>query len=369
MYHIIHYAIPWICIPIRKLLRSLCPTAKQRNMYSYKHIIIYSIRDDCRHYRGEQKFQYVTCIYNICSLFIIWIHRPWTLNTGDWLTHSTNYRFSILWTLGLKVLILIILLRSRSIFLDFVLGKFGHDLIDDYLKTLNDFKKLTIPSVAQVFFTLGLQAMAENFRRFVHPTQAFPYMVFRLLDTDHDGFVAMCKQFKAKQQSCHCCVDIDFTSCLLEFIDVTTPDRARYSEKAVKDFLFDLSVHAPISSDLVECLHGFSQHVVHRWRGVRPSDPTAQERTLWTLITKAFGRFKKWMWDRFGDRHSGHRLFRFGTTSSNQYSKKTSLPQTLVGPVDDNVDAPVIDLLKEDQGQKSNSRRVRPCQFKKWTDW
>ncbi|CAK9029044.1 Uncharacterized protein SCF082_LOCUS18618 [Durusdinium trenchii] len=37
--------------------------------------------------------------------------------------------------------------RSRSIFLDFVLGKFGHDLIDDYLKTLNDFKKLTIPSV------------------------------------------------------------------------------------------------------------------------------------------------------------------------------------------------------------------------------
>ena len=213
-------------------------------------------------------------------------------------------------------------LRSSSTFLSFVSGQFGQGLIDDYLATLKDFPHLGIPAVAQTFFQLAIQAMAENWRRFTLPTMSFPYTMFRLLDCELDQFREEFERLKAKKDMCCQCADLEFSTPLLSWINVSTPEAAQRSMHAVQRFLRHMSLQAPISSDLVECLHGWTQHLLHRWRGVKPSDAVAQERAMFTLITRSFGRFKKWMWERHGDQKSGYRLYRYGKASCNQYSQE-----------------------------------------------
>ena len=193
------------------------------------------------------------------------------------------------------------------------------------MASLRNFIQLRIPSVAREFFVMAIGGVAENWRRFVLPAQSFPYLLFNLLGCDLDGFIAKCKEFKAAQLRCPQCIDCEFTAAILDFIRLDTTESASYSMQIVQQFLEDVACLSPISSDLVECQHGYSQHLLHRWRGCKPSDGVAQERVLWATISKSWSQFKKFMWDKFGDHHSGYRLYRFGKASSNQYSSRSSL--------------------------------------------
>lgn len=108
---------------------------------------------------------------------------------------------------------------------------------------------------------------------------------------------------------------------------------ADFCEKVIKlqKLLNDMAIFCPLSSDLVECLHGFSQNLLHRWRGTKPSDPVAAERLLFALVTRSFGRFRAWLWDRIGDAEVGKRQFHYGRASSNQYTQEFR-PKSKLGP-------------------------------------
>lgn len=223
--------------------------------------------------------------------------------------------------------------RSYSIFVRFASGDLGHGLIADYMCSLERFRYLGIPTVAKEYFHMSLQAMAENWRRLVLTTQSFPFCLFGLLDcgSDHE-FLTMYARLKSAQQKCAQCCDIEFSTILLNFIDDAGDPIARGQQvTAIRRLLADTTTFAPLSSDIVECLHGYSQHLLHRWQGCKPSDPVAQERVLWVLITRAWAKLREWIWDRYGDRSSGHRMHKFGKSSRNQYSSaqgsKTCKPQ------------------------------------------
>lgn len=88
----------------------------------------------------------------------------------------------------------------------------------------------------------------------------------------------------------------------------------------LRRFLYDLCIWAPLSSDIVECYHGFTQCQLHRWRGSKVTDPVAQERTVWYSICSAYGVFKKWVHAQFLDKWFWMRLACFGRKTSNQYT-------------------------------------------------
>ena len=212
--------------------------------------------------------------------------------------------------------------RSRSFFMSFTSGQFGCDVISDYLTRLKNFARLGVPTVAEDYLKLSLQAMAEMWRRLVLPTQGFPYCLFNLLSCESDGpFLELYASFQAKLKSCHQCGDVEFSHIVLSFIDDVGNSEASCRASALRQFLDDLSVCCPLSSDLVECLHGYSQHLLHRWRGSKPSDAIAQERVQWTLITKSHSKLRDWVWAHYADFQCGKRLHHFGKSSCNQYSK------------------------------------------------
>ena len=197
-------------------------------------------------------------------------------------------------------------------------------MIVEHMHKLEQFRYLKVPMMANDFFRLSLQSMAENWRRFVLPTQGFPFCLFSLLNSDDDlAFLELSSKFCAKQKACPKCADVEFSTLVLKYLDVEDP-LACSRVPSLRAFLEDVCVFCPLSSDLVECVHGWSQHVLHRWRGVKPTEAVAQERVLWALITRAYERLRSWIYDRYGDAHSGHRLHKFGTLSSNQYSQKSS---------------------------------------------
>lgn len=200
-------------------------------------------------------------------------------------------------------------------------GQFGTNLISEYVQQLGSFASLGIPDIAKDAFTLSLQAMAESWKRLVFPTQSLPFTLFQLADLDHECFLKEYARLRRDMQSCRQCADLEFSTPVLNFIplDCLQEDhliRAKVCQ--IKHLLQDID--APLSSDLVECLHGYSQHLLHRWRGCKPTDSVAQQRVLWTQITKLYSSFRTFLWDRHGDKHSGHRMHRFGRSSCNQYT-------------------------------------------------
>lgn len=214
--------------------------------------------------------------------------------------------------------------RSRSIFLSFTSGNFGAELIEEHLIQLNKFRFLGIHSIAKDFFKLSLEAMCENWKRLVLITESFPFTLFQLVECEtNEQFLGLYRRLKSQQEKCSACADIEFSTVLLQFIDLaaTAVDQNQQVE-SLKGMLNDLCIYAPLSSDLVECLHGYSQHLLHRWRGCKPTEPVAAERVLWTSITRAYSYLREHIWSRYGDKSAGHRLHKFGRTSNNQYSSK-----------------------------------------------
>ena len=116
------------------------------------------------------------------------------------------------------------------------------------------------------------------------------------------------------------------------FLDFIPPSMGQGQEAmhrvaSLRDFLVDLAIFARITADIVENLHGFCQAKLHRFRGMKPTEPVAQEVTLWGSITASFRAFRNSLWERIGDKVANNRLHRYGKQGQNQYSKFKENPQ------------------------------------------
>lgn len=103
-------------------------------------------------------------------------------------------------------------------FIAFVTGKFGANLILDYMGKVKEFPSLKIPNVAATFFTLALQAMGDAFRRFSLPMRSFPWIAFGLHGLDHDNFVQEYDRLRKMAQECKSCADLEFSHIILAFL-------------------------------------------------------------------------------------------------------------------------------------------------------
>lgn len=173
---------------------------------------------------------------------------------------------------------------------------------------------------------MALQAVAESWKRFVLPTQGFPWCLFRILDCDSPE--ALCLKIQEMQSSlaaCPKCVDLEFSTPILKFLSGSGSSNHDSDHMvSVKNFLDDIATHAPLSSDRVECRHGLCQHLLHRWRGVKPTDEVAAESVAWQLISRSYGKFRSFMWELYGSKCTAMRLAKFGNAACNQYTKPGS---------------------------------------------
>lgn len=222
--------------------------------------------------------------------------------------------------------------RSREIFLSFMSGKLGGELVSAYVKELDQFSRHRAPNLALQFFRMAIQAMCDSWRRFVLVTQSYPCILFNLVSLTVDKFLQEYRRLQQSLNECNECGDVEFSTPILRYIEFPNIAIASLSEgdltslraKAaqLQRLLFDLATVGPLTSDIVECMHGFTQNLLHRWRGSRPTDPVAAERLAWSCITKSHGKFYQWLWSQIGDRQANRRLRRFGRRSKNQYSNK-----------------------------------------------
>lgn len=199
--------------------------------------------------------------------------------------------------------------------------------MSDYIEKLRAFAQLKIPVLAVDFFTMALQTMSDCWRRFVFVTRSFPYVLLNNLHgLEYQEFL---KEYGRLQQialQCRECVDPEFTTVLLQYIPQNSLGQidspcVKAKVAHIQRFIHDIAVHTPLSSDIVECRHGFSQWLLHRWRGAKPSEPVAQERLFWSLVCTSYKKFKEWLWTRIGDAGAFHRQKRFGMPGRNQYSQ------------------------------------------------
>ena len=136
----------------------------------------------------------------------------------------------------------------------------------------------------------------------------------------------LCQQFGKFQEHaalCPKCVDCEFTRILLSQvphpIDPENPDHLQRLQK-VQKLLEDMAKFAPLSTDSVEALHGFSQAKLARVRGCKPTDSVARQICLWAKICSAWKVLMAWVWDRTGDVQASRRMAGFFRQSSNQFS-------------------------------------------------
>eukprot|EP00438_Fugacium_kawagutii_P022410 Skav209131 [mRNA] locus=scaffold682:262010:265350:+ [translate_table: standard] len=214
--------------------------------------------------------------------------------------------------------------RSSEVFLSYVSGTMGCELVATHINLLVEFSCLGLPEFVESFFEMVLQQMGEFWRRFHHEQMKFPNRMFELTNLDHTNFLTKYRQFQGLERICPECIDLEFSSVLLAYIPEDSSPEAHSTLEKVKQiqrFLKDLTVFAPLSADLVECLHGTCQSKHVRFRGCRPSDPIAREITIHEKICGAYSKFKDWMWKHHGDHWARKRMCAYGTCKGNQYTE------------------------------------------------
>lgn len=194
--------------------------------------------------------------------------------------------------------------RSALLFNRYVSGDFGKELLDLYMQKLAGFPQLQLPGLSKQFFTVTLLVMGECWRRFIFERQRCPWdFISSLLEARTlDTFFEVLRKYQNLAERCKRCVDIEFTTSLLSFIPAgIDKEEALLRASQLQKFISNLAVYAPLSADVVECLHGFFQAKVHRFRGSKPSDSAAQQLTLWSTVTSSYGCFRDKMWSALGD--------------------------------------------------------------------
>ena len=197
-------------------------------------------------------------------------------------------------------------------------------LVKDYCDLLVSFPEQHIHTMAYEFFVLALEAMSEAWRRFQFAVKTYPFPIFRWVDMDDTCVWKECVELEKLGKCCPACIDSGFTRPIIDFIQARDTDEAalRVRTSAVRDFLKSAMIHCPISSDIVECLHGYCQHLLRTGsRGTRPSDNGAMERILWGLVSKSYEKLRGLIADYFADKKAAYRFHRYGKKGTNQYTK------------------------------------------------
>ena len=90
--------------------------------------------------------------------------------------------------------------------------------------------------------------------------------------------------------------------------------------EAIRSLLRDLTTFTPTSSDLVECLHGFQQAKLHRFRGRKPTDHAAQEIAMLASIQSTHTSSSGSLLEvNFGEKFATRRFPGFDRKGCNQY--------------------------------------------------
>ena len=217
--------------------------------------------------------------------------------------------------------------RPVSVFQDYMDGTFGLALISEYQERLEKFPTLGLPSLATSTFCICLNAMSEIWKRFVYQHQRFPAKIFTLLQAKTSNHLLdMYMEMQCQMHCCKCCVDVEFSQVLLNYIpSEMAQDRNNVELWAkledIKKFLQDIARFFPLSSDTVECLHGYIQTRIHKFRGRKLGDQTAQEVSLWSTIKTTHQSFWNLTWNDQGDAGARQRLHRYNMKGTNQYTQ------------------------------------------------
>jgi hypothetical protein len=119
-------------------------------------------------------------------------------------------------------------------------------------------------------FKVGVWSCGDLWRRLCLAMQSTPHTTFGLLGTDVYEFLTLVLIFQQQYADCENCVDHEFTLVLLSYLEgIQSAPLAEQASlhKDIMDLLFDITVHAAISSDIVECLNGAVQNRTRKFRG------------------------------------------------------------------------------------------------------
>ena len=184
---------------------------------------------------------------------------------------------------------------SRRFFLDFASGKFGQDIVRDFLNILLFAFKENVckdlgprPSRAMEVFSGVLFGMGDCWRRFVHQVDCYPWKLFELAVMSERDFLSRWSDVHKQLSKCPCCLDIELTRGLL----AASPDPD--DSAACKEFyvqvaqlLIDMATFTPLSTDAVEVLHGQLQNVIQKFRGRGKLARGCSERSVFhSLVTE-----------------------------------------------------------------------------------
>lgn len=209
-----------------------------------------------------------------------------------------------------------------------------------YVDQLVHFPSLQHPDFAHDFFQMSLGQIGDSWRRFHIDQQCYPFKMFRLAAPDLSNPQDCLREYRLLQEEllspgrCPSCVDVEFSGVLLQYISPTEDEHvANRKILSVRRFLKDLSHFCPISSDVVECLHGACQSRLHRFRGSKPTDPIAKSICVLDKLTSAYAKFRTYMWQQLGDKRALNRLHAYHQHKGNQYTSWTPelLAQTKSG--------------------------------------
>jgi hypothetical protein len=191
-------------------------------------------------------------------------------------------------------------LYCKESFLDYISGGFGEHVILDFMSILQ-VKALRSSSsalglsacFAKLLFTQVLAGMADTWRRFCFEYQTYPYVMFALVDVEESVFWSRASKMISELRACESCVDKIFSTPILEelFAAIADPDpeRRRRTYVKISSFLGEHTVCSPITSDMVEVLHGQLQHRLHgNHRGRYKEAVASEERSFLGSVNSEF---------------------------------------------------------------------------------
>lgn len=232
---------------------------------------------------------------------------------------------------------------SKDMFLKVITGTLADELLSNYLALLGgglqEALEMGLEGSEQqltLIWQLVVSVMSDLYRRLKQEFESPPYTVLALSDADPTTFALEWNRLQQKFTACKYCVDIEFTSSLLEAYPGPLSANTRSGKQTITEiqrFLGSVCVWSPLTSDAVEILHGQlqwalsrrgSQHVKHGKAAVELS-LLAQAVKQHTWMAEAVGK------DTLPAKATSSRIRRFAsTTSSNQHSARAEV-RILVG--------------------------------------
>ena len=165
--------------------------------------------------------------------------------------------------------------ESKEKFLQVIQGDLGKELLRSYIGVLsNSLKEATAMGLQgtqeqlNLIFQMICVSLTDLQRRLVQEFMQPPYTLLALADADFPSFVSGWQQLQQRHKKCKQCVDVEFTSALLNAYPTRmsselTPEQAPEVEE-VQALLRAICTWCPLTSDAVEILHGQMQWCLSR---------------------------------------------------------------------------------------------------------